>query len=146
MPRSQQLSIAEKAKIDAYRSTGMGYGIIAKNIGRSKCCVEQYIKKSRGYGTKKRSGRPSKVSARDQRRIVNAASNSAKSAREIAAESGISVSKNTICRILKRSQHIVRAKKMPAPRMTASHKEKRLDFAKNEMARDWSKVSFVIKE
>jgi transposase len=83
MPRGVILSDTEKGQISALRSTGLSEREIARRVGRSKTVVHQYLANPSNYGVKKRSGRPSTLTARDKRRIVNAASNSTASLRQI---------------------------------------------------------------
>lgn len=89
-------------------------------------------------------GDQKKLSERDRRRVINAASNSMKSLSQIANECGINVSKPTISRVLKESGTITRQKLMTMPKLLPRHKQARLDFAKNNLQTNWNKVSFMI--
>jgi transposase len=140
MMKGKQLADYEKGQIDAYRANGDGYGTIAKAVGRSKGAVQNYVTKRRGYGKKKSSGRPKKLSKRDERAIGRAASNSNKSTTDIKRELNLDVCRETVRLAIKRNLNIVRAKMMKAPKMNAGHKAARLKFARQNMARDWIKV------
>lgn len=142
MPRAKELTDYEKGQIDAYRTEGKGYGEIAKQLGRSRGAVQDYVTKRRGYGQKKRSGRPKKLSKRDERQIGRAASNSFKSTATIKRGLNFDVSRETVRKAIQRNPNIVRAKIIKVPKLKDVHKQRRLEFARQNMARDWSKVSF----
>lgn len=57
------------------------------------------------------------------------------SAPEIGAEAGVSSRKCTILRVSV-------AKRVPASRLTNTHKQKSIDFCRNNMSRDWEKGAF----
>jgi transposase len=141
MPRGTELTDYEKGQIDARRANGHGYGTIAEALGRSKDAIQNYVTGRFNYGQKRRSGRAKKLIKRDERAIGRAASNSTKSVNDIKREIGTEASKTTVWRAIKRNPVIVRAKMMKTPKLTSEHKTRRLNFAKENMARDWSKVS-----
>ena len=93
MPKGKHLSDYEKCQIQGLRQAGAGVREIARQIKRSPRLVSSYLKNPRGYGTKKRTGRPQKLSARDKRSITNTASNSTISVGEIQRGSYPTVSK-----------------------------------------------------
>lgn len=96
MPRGKKLTEYEKGQIDAFRAEGKGYKAIAKELGRSTSGIKHYVLKHNDYGTKKRSGRPKKLTRRDERAIGRAASNSTKSTAEIKSDLNLNVSKRTV--------------------------------------------------
>lgn len=140
MPRGKLLTEHEKGQIVAFRKTGLGLRVIAREIGRSHKVVKNFCDDMENYGTRKSSGRPKKLTKRDERRILNEASNSTKTLRQIAASIPTDVSKQTIWRTIKASDTIVRSKLLTTPRLLARHKAQRLDFAKENMNRDWKLV------
>lgn len=141
MPRTQLLSIREKGQIDVLRRLNYGYKKIAKSIDRSKTCVKNYLKRQAAPKPKTRQGRPPKLSARTKARILRLASNSAKTSKEIRDESGASVSPMTIRRVIHSCPHMRRAKLKRSPFLTKLHKQRRCEFARREMTRDWSSVN-----
>lgn len=145
MPRGTYLSDIEKGKILALIHEGVSKREIARRIGRSDCVVRNFFKDTTNYGKNKTGGPKSKISDRSQRRIISSASNSMKTAREIADECGQSVSRWTIHRVLKKSKVITRQKLQPAPRLLSRHIVDRLDFARINMARDWKNVQKISK-
>ena len=78
MARGRKLSDIEKGQITAYKLDGKSNRQIATLLGRSPTLIDNYVKDSAGYGTRKSTGRPSKVSERDKRRIYREASKSVK--------------------------------------------------------------------
>ena len=97
------------------------------------------MKNPTDYATIKRKPKKSKVSGCEKRRIVRLASNSSKSLKTIKTE-GLNVCKETIRKVLKDSQHIVRSKMNKAPNLKPVYKQKRVEFARENMASDWEQV------
>jgi hypothetical protein len=54
------------------------------------------------------------------------------------------VSSRTIRRVISRNPNLVRQKMKPAPKLTEEHKRRRLEFARNNMDRNWDSVSFHV--
>ncbi len=73
MPRGFHLSEKEKGQIEAFKSIGLSERCIAKKFNRSKTAIHQFVSKSADFKTKKRSGRPPKLSKTN---ILRLASNS----------------------------------------------------------------------
>ena len=143
IPHDSHLSDVEKGKIDAYKDIGLSIRQIVEKINRSSKVVWRYLKNPFGYGQKKRPGRPRKLSAREDRRIYRAASNTVTSLARTKESLHIYVCKTSIWNSLKRGGTIVCRKMAPAPKFTADHLRKRLQFARYDAARvtDWTKVS-----
>ena len=66
----------ERGIIKGLSHSGMGVRAIAREIKHSLCVVQNYLKNTESYGNKKHPGHPPKLSDKDKRQIVNAASNS----------------------------------------------------------------------
>lgn len=144
MPRGTQLTDTEKAKIEAFREAGKGYGYIANKLGRSKAAIQKFVTKLGGYGQKTRKGRPRKLSKRDEHQISRAMSNSTKSLNQIKRGFQLNVSKSTIFRAIQRNPNIVREKMKSAPKLKDIRKHVRLEFARNNMNRNWKLVRLFI--
>lgn len=95
MPRGKILSDSEKKKILSYQKRNYSIRKIATNIKRSHGLVANFLKNPDAYGTARRSGRPSKVTPRIRRIIINESSNSTKSANQIIRENNLDLSKPT---------------------------------------------------
>lgn len=140
MPSAARLSEKEKGQIEALRRLGQSFRSIAREIGRSDHVVRSFLANPTGYGSKNLGGRPKLLSRRDERRIVNAASNSTKSCSDIKRECNLDVSLSTIWRTLNKNPNIVRSKMQVAPRLKDVHKLARLEFARSNMSTDWKMV------
>ena len=142
MGRGRRLSLVEQGQIDVLHRLRKSANFIAKQLRRSRTVVQAYLRSPMLYGKKKSSGRPSALSPREKRELVRTASNSMKSANDLKEQLGLAASRWTIRRTIHASPHIVRQKMMRAPTLTPAHKQARLDFGRNNMATDWSKVRF----
>lgn len=85
-------------QINALKASEHSVAVISRH-GRNRTAISSYIQGTL-KSIKKRSGRPRKIFARDERRIVILASNAVKSLREITAECGWNVSRDTVNRVL----------------------------------------------
>lgn len=73
MPRSKELPEDVKEKIIFYHTSGKGYKAISKIMGLHRSTVRTIISKWKTHGTVMnlpRSGRPTKISPRTQRKII----------------------------------------------------------------------------
>lgn len=133
--------------IDAFHKAGYSYKQIAKEIRRSKSCIGDYLSGKCHGKTRKKPGRPSKLSDKAKRRLLKDASNKMISCKALASQNGLDVSRWTVSRALKNSENIVRQKLKLAPNLTDHHKARRLDFARKEADRNWSQVRrFLVAE
>lgn len=146
MPRGTKLSDFEKGQIRAFQEIGLSNRDIATRLCRSHTVVDNFTKKKDGYGKKKRSGRQPKLSARDKRSIVRAASNSTKGVRRIRDDYKPTVSKNTIWRAIKSAPHLTRQKLKANPYLKPEHEVNRMNFAKQHVTwtHNWDKVSLYL--
>uniref|UniRef100_A0A1I7WD78 HTH_Tnp_Tc3_2 domain-containing protein n=1 Tax=Heterorhabditis bacteriophora TaxID=37862 RepID=A0A1I7WD78_HETBA len=94
------------------------------------------------YGTKKSSGRPSKLNDREKREILRTASNNTTSVDGIRKTCGIDASTTTVWRMLDKCPNIVPSLKKKSPQLTYGHKDERLHWAKIFMRCDWEKIIF----
>lgn len=140
MPKGKYLSQEEKYTILAYRKKNMSIKQISKDIGRSRCVVRNFLQDPENYGKNYPKTIKQKLTTRDKRKIVNTASNSTKSLRQIKAELDLNVSRETIRQVLVKNPNICRQKMMRVPCLKPEHKVARLEFAKANMNRDWNSV------
>lgn len=143
MPRGPMLTDSERAVAKALNANGVSCRSIAAQMGRSPNVISNFLQDPDGYGTAKHPGRPSKLSNADRRIICRLASNSTLSASQIRSSTNVPVCTRTVLRTINSCGHLQYATMNSAPRMTAAHKERRLEFARRNMATDWSKVSFA---
>ena len=138
MPRNIQFNEYERGYINAAREDEKSFAEIAKYLGRSEAGVRQFFNR-REY--KKRSGRPPKLTPREQRRIVRLITDSTKSARDVRDECQLDVSVRTINRIVSKVPYLKRRKLKKAPKMSSVDIKLRREFARSNMNTDWKSVS-----
>ena len=79
MPRATYLTDVGKGKILAFLENGLSFREIGRKLGRSDRVVKSFAKNYGQHGKNKTGGPKRKLSERDRRRIVKAASKSMKS-------------------------------------------------------------------
>lgn len=141
MARGKKLTEKEIGKIEALHKRNISIKKIAEELKRSRHVILNYLKNPNTYGKKHSSGRKRKLSKQDERRIARKASNSTKSLVQIKSELQLDVHKTTIWRSLKRNSFITYERMNKAPRLLQRHKDSRLEFARQNMDRDWKLVS-----
>jgi len=146
MPKRKKLTDFEKGQISTFHGLGWSNRRIASEIGRSHCVVNSYLSNPETYGTAKSPGRPSVLSPRDKRHIINLASNSMVSSARLKSDLNLPCTSRTVRNVLKNSEFIVHAKMNPCPKLTQVHKDTRLAFAERMIIEniDWNKVSLCI--
>lgn len=145
MPRGKCLTQFERGEIFALHDYGKTMREIARRIHRSDRVVRNFLKSPASYGQKKRSGRRKKLSPRDERRIVHAATNTSKGCSTLKRELNLNVSRMTVWRVLDHTPHLERQRMRPVPRLEPHHKIARLEFGRANMNRDWHTVSILRK-
>uniref|UniRef100_A0A914E2I8 Transposase n=1 Tax=Acrobeloides nanus TaxID=290746 RepID=A0A914E2I8_9BILA len=140
MPSGFKLSEFEKGQITTHRANGAKLRDIARLVGRSLKVVWSYLQNPEEYGTAKHTGRPSKLSGRDKRRIYRAASNSTATCIKIKRDLDLTVSPETIRRTISKNPNLVRRKMKKAPALKEVHKRRRLEWVRQNMNHDWSKM------
>lgn len=143
MPRGTYLSSIEQGKILALKDEGHTIQTIAKKINRSFHGIKSFLVDTQNYGKSKRGGPKKKLTKREEEVILRKASNSSLTSNQLRAFVDNKVSKTTIKRLISNSEHLVHQKLKPAPRLTATHRSRRLAFGRNNMSTDWSKVRFL---
>ena len=140
MPKRKVFTDIEKGQILAYHREKVPNREIARRFKKSDHVIRNFLKNPIDYATIKRKPKKSNVSGREKRRIVRLTSNSSKSFKTIKSDLGLNVCKKTIKKLLKGSPHIVRSKMNKAPNLKPVHNQKRMEFARENMARDWEQV------
>uniref|UniRef100_A0A1I7WS23 Transposase n=1 Tax=Heterorhabditis bacteriophora TaxID=37862 RepID=A0A1I7WS23_HETBA len=102
--------------------------------------IKNFLSLQEEYGTKKSSGRPSKLNSREKRGILRTTSSSTISINEIRRTCGIDASKNTLWRILDKFPNTVWSQMKKCPQLTQGHKDERLCWAKIFMRCDGETV------
>lgn len=134
MPKAAQLSNDEVTLIWSLKAKGNTVKEIARYVGRSVCSVYRVLAKTSPYKAKSRSGRPRITTVRQDRNIRRMASCENLSSRGIARASGVKISKNTVLRRIRETGRMVYRKMARYPLLKLTHKQRRLQWAKNFMA------------
>lgn len=144
MPRANQLTDYEKGLIDGLSVQGLSRRQIAKEVNRSPCVVNNYLKLGENYGTKKSPGRPKKLTDRDCRQILRLSSAGNSSCNEILRQTNLPVCQRTILNVIHESDFMKWEKKDKKPNLSLEHKLARQEFAKTHMTWDnkWLSVIF----
>lgn len=145
-----RLSTATRHKVVILHQQGLSQTKISKQTGISRCAVQALLKKHKETGNvedRRRSGRPRKLSAADEKHLKlislrNRKMSSSAISSELAETSGTQVHPSTVRRSLARSglHGRVAAKK---PYLRHGNKAKRLDYARkhrNWGAEKWQQV------
>lgn len=143
MPKGPKLSEYEKGQIQALHANGSNVSQIARQIHRSRDVITKFLNNPQEYGTKKSTGRPTVVTPRNKRRIINAASNSTIGVRQIKKDLDLEASRETIRKVIKNCPHIQRSRMSLQPKLTEADKANRLEFARQHMTwnNEWQNVS-----
>lgn len=145
MARGKYLSDYEKGRIDSFISQKMTIYKIAKELKRSYCVVKRYANLKERYNVNEhKKGRKSVLTNRDKRAIFNSVSVDKYSIRQIQSKMDNIVSRGTIHNILKDSDNIEFIRKKKTPVLSQTHKEARLNFAKElqTWSTEWRSVVF----
>ena len=145
MPRGTHLTIEQKTIITTLNSTHHSNRAIAKAINRSPKVVSSYLRDPANYGKKNRTGRPSKMTQRDKRRICAEVKRTGMGAKRIQKTLSISVSPRTIRRFLANESGFQYTKMKQSPILSHEHKQKRVEWALEHVTwgpTQWRKVVF----
>ncbi|VDO46601.1 unnamed protein product [Haemonchus placei] len=130
MPKGRRLSLKEQCQILSLRQAGHSNKAIAEQLGRSRRCIDGFVKNPAAYGQAHGGGRPLKLTRAGHRLIARLVSNSTMSANQIRARLSLNVSTSTVLRAVRRQIFLRREGMKLAPRLTRSHREARLEFAR----------------
>lgn len=144
------LSDREKGHIEAYHHLGLKVPQIVAELRtegfqRGETVIRSFLKDPEKYGAKKRRGRRRKMTIRDERRLLRAASNSPKSATELTRELNLPISAVRARAYLNNSVYLRHKKPLRAPVLSQKHKDARLSWAREHVkwcAKKWSVVLF----
>uniref|UniRef100_A0A1I7XBF3 HTH_Tnp_Tc3_1 domain-containing protein n=1 Tax=Heterorhabditis bacteriophora TaxID=37862 RepID=A0A1I7XBF3_HETBA len=121
--------------VDQCRKRKLARGLnrteIAREIGRPRNVVANFLRALGEYGSKKSGGRSTNLGKLEKRRITMMASNSTDSLEKIRSIYCSAVSKTTIWRTLKANSFIRPEGMRKCPTLTADHEKARMDFKFN---------------
>lgn len=144
MPRGKKLSHDEQIKILTFNEAGMSGSNIARKIGRSKAAVNSFLRNPEDYGSKKRTGRPKSLTARQSRQIRKLACGQKMSSSQIQEHLQLPCTSRTVRNVLSNNP-IVQFKKFKGkPPLSQHHKNARLHFARKHLTEgtNWRDVVF----
>lgn len=141
MPSAKRLNEAEQLAINLLKGEDYSNRQIANKIGRSECVIRNFLKKGKDYGIKPPTKGNTKLSLREKGQIRHEATANRLSSRQIKDKLKLNVTPRHIARVLSTSPNIKWKKLKGKPRLTAVHREKRLQFAKQYMSwtSEWEK-------
>ena len=144
MGGGKRLSELEQGKIQGYKDSGKSYREIGKIMNRSHAVIRSYCRDKENYGKRHGGGRQSKLSERDKRRVLHAASNNVTSLSKIKCDLELPVHISTISRVLKQATSIRYEKMKKAPLHKPIHLKLRKEWAKEKLqyGDKWNKVIF----
>lgn len=103
MGKAKKLTVFEKDRIVSLQKQGLSQRAIAAKVGRSKTVIRNYLTDTEGYGSKKSSGRPTKIAPAMSLRIQDAVHQGlGLTSNQIKAVTGVKCSPVTIRRHLRR--------------------------------------------
>jgi transposase len=145
MPRGTKLSEVDIAIIKTLHKRGVSNRKIASEIDRSETVVRHYLSNPSNYGQKKRSGRKSSISKRQQNVIFKKATEEMMSCSQIKADMKLAVSRERIRQIIKKDNRAIYAKMLKKPLLTDRHIQARLSWARGVMdfGTKWRQVIFT---
>ncbi|CAO4381249.1 unnamed protein product [Caenorhabditis nigoni] len=98
MARGRCITLVQQAQLDVMQQLGVSLSEMARRIGKNRDAVRRYLSDPVQYGLKRKtsSGRPRKLTIREERSIVRSVSNSPKSLNDVREELKLNVCKNTV--------------------------------------------------
>uniref|UniRef100_A0A8R1HGL8 Leishmanolysin-like peptidase n=1 Tax=Caenorhabditis japonica TaxID=281687 RepID=A0A8R1HGL8_CAEJA len=100
--------------------------MISRYVKKSRSAIRSYLNNPLYYGKKKSTGRPRKITSRDERNIIRVVSNSPKSLNDVRTEFNRSVCKQTVHNAITKSGTIVRQN------ITRNHMKRRSQLVHHE--------------
>ena len=109
MPKESQLTLEERGEISQLKKSHPEWSgrQIAREIGRSKTCLNSYLKNTEEYRKAKRCGRPKATTRSEEKIIFRKARFEKKSASQIASEMPLECNIRTVQRRLQNHPDLV---------------------------------------
>jgi len=144
MPLATPLSVAERARIDAFVIAGHRVAQISEQLSRSRSCISRYIQRKTYTRVRQKVGRKKILLPQYRRRVIRAATNRAISAAKIVHELEVPCSKSTILRTLRDCEHIKYKKFAKMPLLTGAHINRRMAWCTDHLdwRQEWESVIF----
>uniref|UniRef100_A0A1I7XGF6 HTH_Tnp_Tc3_1 domain-containing protein n=1 Tax=Heterorhabditis bacteriophora TaxID=37862 RepID=A0A1I7XGF6_HETBA len=130
MGRAPKLILHEGNQMKVLPTAGHTVKRIADVFKRSRKAIMNFLRHQEKYGTKKSSGRPSKLNDREKRGILRTTSNNTISITEIRGTCSIDATESTAWRILDKRPNTVRSRMKKCPQLAQAYNGERLCWAR----------------
>ncbi|RQM29967.1 hypothetical protein B5M09_012412 [Aphanomyces astaci] len=115
IPRGDLLSDDQKLEILVLQREGHKARYIANKLGRSRGCIQGFLRSPSTYGTARSPGRPSTVSPTLHRRQIRAARTGKYTASELMERYSLPVGEHRVCQLLNKCGKLKYKKRLAAP-------------------------------
>ena len=143
MLRKSHLNENEKGQISANKLEGKSISFITRELSRSPTVVRNYLKHPESYGTRKRSGRPPKITNVARRRLFREASKGQFSSKDPYKSQNLPITPKRVRQLLPELPNLVYRNRKTIPALTAKHKM-RVDWVKKKVTQKKEKWETVV--
>ncbi|CDF39120.1 unnamed protein product [Chondrus crispus] len=143
MPRGRSLSAEERGKFLAFHEAKWSQSRIVKELKRSQAAVKNFLRNPEAYGSKKRAGRPRKLTVASRRMLLREASKGILGSRELYQDLQLPVQARRVRQILNQHPTLTYKKIKRVPQMLIHHKTARVAWATEKVTwtiPDWNNV------
>ena len=143
MPRGKVLTSEERGVIIGLHEAGKSIRSIAHRLTRSRTAGGNFLKLPQRYGTRKRSGRPPKLSVQGKRALLGEAHKDELSSRELVKALNLPVKASQVRAILHSTPTLRYQRLQKAPMMLPRHLTAREAWARSHVTwniPDWANV------
>jgi len=127
MPRGPQLSDFEKGQIIAFDHAYFSRTAIAEQLNRSRNLFSRLLGNVNGYGKRKRTGRPKKLTEAAKRRLIRAAGEGVMGSKQLVKALQLPVKARRVRQVLAQVPHLRYKRIQRTPAMKPRHKSTRLE-------------------
>ena len=143
MPRGRELSDYEKGQILALDSACIPRVKIAEQLHRSRNLITRFLNDVKGYGRRRRTGRPKKLSDIAKRRLIREAEKGKMGSQQLVKTLQLTIKGSRVRQILSGVPHLRYKRIQRTPAMQPRHEKARVDWCMEKVtwnAEMWSTV------
>ncbi|CDF34675.1 unnamed protein product [Chondrus crispus] len=140
MPRNTRLTTFEKGQILVHHSNCISLSAIARELGRSRTVVTNFLRDQKRYNRKNAGGRPPKLTEADKRRILREGSKGDLGSAGIVKALQLSVKARRVRQVIAAAEHLRYKQIARTPAMRERHEKSRLKWAMTRMV--WSNAKW----
>jgi len=144
MPRGKHLSDFEKGQILALHHSCNSISDIARELERSRDVIRSFLSAPESYGTKKRAGRPKKLTDAGKRRILREVINGNLGSASIVKALQLPVKARRVRQVLQDAEHLRYKRMQRTPAMKERHEKERESWAVEKVSWSVSKWSQIV--